>query len=224
MEKLHLHVAAAIIFNDARDRILIARRNPGGPHGDLWEFPGGKIEPGETPKDCLQREIREELDVSLCHITPYRTVTHEYASFTITLYTFSCLIAEGIPQPLECREIRWISIQDLTNYPLPGADKSIVARLIEDFAPEAREFPVTDVLDLHIFPPKEVKALLRDYLTACHQRGFERVRIIHGKGTGTLKRFVHSFLKQSSLVKSYSLAPETDGGWGATVVELVGRL
>ena len=224
MEKLHLHVAAAIIFNDARDRVLIARRNPGGLHGGLWEFPGGKIEPGETPEECLQREIREELGVSLSHTTPYRTVTYEYAPFTITLHTFSCLIAEGTPQPLECREIRWISIWDLTDYPFPGADKSIVARLIEDFAPEIREFPVTEVLDLHTFPPKEVKTLLRDYLMACHQRGFERVRIIHGKGTGTLKRIVHGFLKQSPFVKSFSLAPETDGGWGATIVELVGRL
>jgi len=224
MEKPHLDVSAAIIFNDARDKILITHRNPGGLHGDLWEFPGGKIEPDESPEECLLREIQEELGITLSHITPYVTASHEYEPFSITLHTFSCLIAEGIPRPLECQEIRWIRIEELPSHPFPEADKAIVACLLEDFTPNTRKFPVTDTLDLHTFQPKEVKALLQDYLETCHRQGLKHVRIIHGKGTGTLKRIVHSFLKQSPLVKSYSLAPETDGGWGATVVELGGRL
>ena len=221
MKKAHLDVSAAIIFNDARDRILIARRNAEGLHGNLWEFPGGKIEPGESPEDCLRREIREELGVTLLHVTPYITVSHEYEPFSITLHTFSCLIGEGTPRPLDCRELRWVRIDQLPDFPLPDADKIIVEKLLEDFVPDALEYPVTDVLDLHTFQPKEVKPLLQDYLTACHQRGLERVRIIHGKGTGTLKRTVHGLLKKSPLVKSFSAAPETDGGWGATVVELI---
>ena len=219
-EKPHLSVSAAIIFNDTRNRILIARRNPGGPHGNLWEFPGGKLEPGESAEACLRREIKEELGIELSHVTPYMEVSHEYAPFSITLHTFTCLIAEGVPRPLQCREIRWIEIKELPGFPFPGADRAVVARLLEEFAPGAVDFPVTDVLDLHTFRPKEVKPLLRDYLEACRKRGIERVRIIHGKGTGTLKRIVRATLDASPLVKSYQTAPETDGGWGATVVEL----
>ncbi len=220
MRKPHINVSAAILFNDTRDKILIARRNPGGPHGGLWEFPGGKLERGETPEDCLKREIREELGVEIHDLTPYTTVHHEYEPFTITLHAFSCLIAEGTPRPLACRELRWIRIEDLPAFPIPEADQAIVARLLGDFTPGPKEFPVTDVLDLHTFQPRDVKPLLHDYLEACAQKGITRVRIIHGKGTGTLKRIIHGALGKSSRVKSFALAPETDGGWGATIVEL----
>lgn len=220
MEKPHLIVSAAIIFNNARDKILIARRNPGGLHGDMWEFPGGKVDPGETPEDCLSREILEELGVEISHVMPYEIASHAYASFTITLHTFTCLIGKGTPQTLGCSDIRWVGIDELSQFPLPEADRFIAEQLAKDFTPSAIEFTVTDILDLHTFRPGEVKSLLKDYLEKCREEGFLQVRIIHGKGTGTLKRMVHSILNKSNLVRNFYDAPEEFGGWGATIVEM----
>jgi dsDNA-specific endonuclease/ATPase MutS2 len=79
---------------------------------------------------------------------------------------------------------------------------------------------LTDELDLHTFAPRDVKELVCDYIDACLDRGFPRVRIIHGKGTGTLRRIVHAALERHDGVVSFALAPETAGGWGATIAVL----
>jgi DNA-nicking Smr family endonuclease len=80
--------------------------------------------------------------------------------------------------------------------------------------------PITDVLDLHTFLPKEVPDLLEDYFLECGEAGILAVRVIHGKGQGILKKRVHRFLKQSALVASFEDAPADAGGWGATLVRL----
>ena len=85
---------------------------------------------------------------------------------------------------------------------------------------ETTELEITDTLDLHSFPPKEVGALVADYLDEARQRGFTSVRLIHGKGIGNLRRTVHAVLERTPFVKSFRLADETAGSWGATVVEL----
>ncbi len=85
---------------------------------------------------------------------------------------------------------------------------------------EPFELSIDGVLDLHTFQPKEVKRLIPDYLKACRQKHITQVRIIHGKGTGTLRRIVHSVLEHLPEVASYSLASENAGGWGATLVTL----
>ena len=82
------------------------------------------------------------------------------------------------------------------------------------------KIPITDELDLHTFRPAEVSPLLKDYLEECRQAGIFTVRIIHGKGTGSLARSVHSCLTKNPLVLSFKLAPPQSGGWGATLVEL----
>ncbi|MFH0900514.1 MAG: Smr/MutS family protein [Pseudomonadota bacterium] len=82
------------------------------------------------------------------------------------------------------------------------------------------EVPLTDVLDLHTFAPKEVASLVADYLDECSRRGFVQVRIIHGKGTGALRRIVHSVAAKHPAVISFALAGESGGGWGATLLEL----
>ena len=86
---------------------------------------------------------------------------------------------------------------------------------------EPIEFPINDVLDLHTFHPKEVADLIDDYLAACREKGIHEVRIIHGKGSGTLRRRVHSILDRNSLVTSFTQAPPEAGGWGATIVRLI---
>ncbi|MEW6379135.1 MAG: Smr/MutS family protein [bacterium] len=85
---------------------------------------------------------------------------------------------------------------------------------------EAVEVPIEDSLDLHTFLPGEVPDLLQDYLEACRERHIYQVRIIHGKGTGMLRERVHSILRTSPLVQSFSLAPPQAGSWGATIVVL----
>ena len=83
---------------------------------------------------------------------------------------------------------------------------------------------LTDELDLHTFQPRDCADLVGEYLRAAHEAGFANVRIIHGKGTGTLRRTVHSVLERHALVKSFRLADERSGSWGATLVELVPRV
>jgi len=82
------------------------------------------------------------------------------------------------------------------------------------------ELPVDGVLDLHTFRPDEVRDLVRDYITACRERGILQVRIIHGKGIGTLREIVHATLSRMPVVASCRPADESAGGWGATIVEL----
>ena len=86
--------------------------------------------------------------------------------------------------------------------------------------PEPREWPITGTLDLHLFKPAEVGELVPEYLAECRKRGILQVRIVHGKGTGQLRERVHAVLRRLPAVASFSLAPESMGGWGATVVEL----
>lgn len=86
--------------------------------------------------------------------------------------------------------------------------------------PEPLEFPIDGTLDLHTFQPSEIKDLVKDYIEACRGKGILQVRIIHGKGIGTLRETVHAVLSRMPAVASYRLAEETAGGWGATIVLL----
>jgi dsDNA-specific endonuclease/ATPase MutS2 len=82
------------------------------------------------------------------------------------------------------------------------------------------EFPIDGTLDLHTFQPKDVKDLVQDYIVECREKGILQIRIIHGKGIGTLREIVHTTLSRMPDVESYKLADEPAGGWGATIVHL----
>lgn len=84
---------------------------------------------------------------------------------------------------------------------------------------EAEEYPINGILDLHTFAPSDVGDLVPEYLRVCREKGIQRVRIIHGKGTGTLRRHVHQILDKLSMVRAYELAGD-QSGWGATIVHL----
>jgi dsDNA-specific endonuclease/ATPase MutS2 len=86
--------------------------------------------------------------------------------------------------------------------------------------PDVVEVPITDELDLHTFAPREVAALVADYLDECVTRGFTEVRIVHGKGIGALRRTVHAVLSRHPAVAGFALAGGARGGWGATIVRL----
>jgi DNA-nicking Smr family endonuclease len=85
---------------------------------------------------------------------------------------------------------------------------------------EPVEIPINGILDLHTFRPRDLGDLIPDYLDACRKRGITSVRIIHGKGTGTLRESVHALLRRRDDVADFRLGDETSGGWGATLVKL----
>ena len=119
-------VAAAVIERDGR--LLISRRLKGTHLAGLWEFPGGKCEPDETPPACLARELQEELGVS-CIVGAELLVTeHPYADRTVRLHFYRTQIA-GDPQPLIGQELRWIPRADLATLPFPDADRDLIALL-----------------------------------------------------------------------------------------------
>ena len=90
----------------------------------------------------------------------------------------------------------------------------------EPFVPEAVEVPIDGTLDLHTFQPRELKTLLPDYFQACRDRGIYNVRVVHGKGTGALRRSVHALLDRMEGIESYRLGGMREGSWGATLVVL----
>ena len=91
----------------------------------------------------------------------------------------------------------------------------------DEVPPEPVPLPIAGELDLHTFRPDEVAGLLDDYFAECRKRGIRRVRVIHGKGTGTLRELVHARLRRSPAVASFATGDETSGGWGATWVNLL---
>lgn len=124
----HKQIGVAAIWDD-RDRILIDRRRQEGLLGGLWEFPGGKLEAGETVVDCIRREIKEELDLDI-EVGPWLLdVDHTYTHFRVTLHVHHCRYLGGTPKPLACDEIRWAKLEELTNFPFPKANSQIIAAL-----------------------------------------------------------------------------------------------
>ena len=105
-----IRVAAALIFHEGR---LFAARRGYGAWRDYWEFPGGKIEPGETPEEALAREIREELDTGVTVLAPAGSVEYDYPDFHLSMQCFRCEITAGEPKLLEHEAARWLRREDL---------------------------------------------------------------------------------------------------------------
>ncbi len=124
----HFDVTAAVIRR-ADGCILIAQRPADGMLGGLWEFPGGKREPGESLPDCLRREIREELGIDIEVGAQIGTVRHAYSHFRITLYAFQCDYISGKPQAIQCADWAWVTLDELDQYAFPITDQKIIAIL-----------------------------------------------------------------------------------------------
>ncbi|MCM1190217.1 MAG: (deoxy)nucleoside triphosphate pyrophosphohydrolase [bacterium] len=120
-------VVAALIWKDGK--FMICQRPADKARGLLWEFVGGKVEPGETKEQALIRECREELAVELSVGRIYMDVTHEYPDLTVHLTLFEAQIAAGTPQKLEHNDIRWITPAEIPQYQFCPADKDILRRL-----------------------------------------------------------------------------------------------
>ncbi len=124
----HKQIGVAVIWNDQRE-ILIDRRKQEGLLGGLWEFPGGKIEPDETIEACIAREILEELGIEIAVGDRLCTVTHAYSHFKVTLNVHHCTHLAGDPQPIECDEVRWVTLDTIEEFPFPKANIHIINAL-----------------------------------------------------------------------------------------------
>ena len=122
-------VVAALIWKG--DRFLACQRPAHKARGLLWEFVGGKVEPGETPQMALIRECREELDITVEPKELFMEVVHEYPDLTVRLILFNAVIAEGSPKSLEHNDLRWITIAQIDELEFCPADEIILKKLKE---------------------------------------------------------------------------------------------
>ena len=122
-----IEVVAAIIRRASR--ILITRRFSDVDLPGLWEFPGGKVEPRESLHDALQREIQEELGVTISVQDEYFTIEHHYPLKSVRLHFFNCAIESGEPALLEVADLRWVKPSELDQYAFPEADRTLIDRL-----------------------------------------------------------------------------------------------
>ena len=126
-----LVVACALV--DADDRVLLARRPEGKPMAGLWEFPGGKVQQGETPEVALIRELREELgiDVTQACLAPFTFASHAYEGFHLLMPLYVCRRWKGTVSALEHAELAWVRPNRMAAYPMPPADVPLVAMLCD---------------------------------------------------------------------------------------------
>jgi 8-oxo-dGTP diphosphatase len=131
MPPLLLVAACALI--DVEKRVLIAQRPAGKPMAGLWEFPGGKVEKGETPEDTVIRELYEELGVTVnkACLAPLTFSSHDYLEFHILLPLFVCRRWEGTPMAREAQDIKWVRANRLRDFPMPAADEPLISHLAD---------------------------------------------------------------------------------------------
>ncbi|MBB2835638.1 UNVERIFIED_ORG: 8-oxo-dGTP diphosphatase [Rhizobium esperanzae] len=127
--KILLVAACALI--DADGRILLAQRPEGKSLAGLWEFPGGKVEPGETPEETLVRELEEELGIKtkIACLAPLTFASHSYETFHLLMPLYICRRYEGIAQAREGQALKWVRAQALRDYPMPPADEPLIPML-----------------------------------------------------------------------------------------------
>jgi 8-oxo-dGTP diphosphatase len=121
-------LVSAVALIDRDGRVLLAQRPEGKSMAGLWEFPGGKVEPGETPEAALIRELREELGIETWKscLAPLTFASHAYEAFHLLMPLFACRKWEGTPQSKEGQALKWVRPQDLRHYPMPPADLPLI--------------------------------------------------------------------------------------------------
>ena len=128
---VRLVLVAACALIDADGRVLIAQRPRGKSMAGLWEFPGGKVEPGERPEECLIRELKEELGIIVREecLAPLTFASHSYPDFYLLMPLYVCRRWEGIVTAQEHQALKWVRPGELKNYPMPPADEPLISHL-----------------------------------------------------------------------------------------------
>ena len=134
-KRMVLVAAAALIDSDGR--VLICQRPPGKQLAGLWEFPGGKVEPGERPEQALIRELKEELDIDVKEscLAPFVFASHAYDSFHLLMPLYLCRRWSGVVTAREHAGLAWVKPNKLSDYPMPPADVPVVAELLRRASP-----------------------------------------------------------------------------------------
>lgn len=124
-------LVAAVALVDGDGRVLIAQRPEGKSMAGLWEFPGGKVAPGETPEEALIRELSEELDIDVTEncLAPFTFASHRYDDFHLLMPLYVCRVWKGSVRPQEGQAVKWVRPVRLGDYPMPPADRPLVAML-----------------------------------------------------------------------------------------------
>lgn len=122
-------VTAAIIIDGPK--ILIAQRKKGTHLEMKWEFPGGKLEPGEDPETCLEREIKEELALDIKVNSIFQVVSHKYELRHIVMLCYICEVLQGTPECIECNDFRWVTLDEIGEYDFAPADIPVVEKLLK---------------------------------------------------------------------------------------------
>jgi 8-oxo-dGTP diphosphatase len=125
-----IHVTAALVRRGGQ--LLAAQRREGDARGGCWEFPGGKIETGESPEACLERELHEELALNVAVRDHFLSVTHDYPEVRVHLHAYLCDYLEGDATPLEHQRVRWLSPRELSTLSWSAADRPIVEKLLAE--------------------------------------------------------------------------------------------
>jgi 8-oxo-dGTP diphosphatase len=128
---VRLVLVAACALIDPDGRVLIAQRPQGKSMAGLWEFPGGKVEPGEQPEQCLIRELKEELGITVREecLAPLTFASHSYPNFHLLMPLYVCRRWEGIVTAQEQQALKWVRPGELKNYPMPPADEPLISHL-----------------------------------------------------------------------------------------------
>ena len=131
MNKLPMVLVAAAALVDFDGRVLVQQRPEGKNMAGLWEFPGGKVEPGEKLEQSLIRELKEEIDVDVTEacLAPFTFASHVYEDFYLLMPLFVCRVWQGTPRPVENQALKWIRPLDMADLPMPPADRPLAAML-----------------------------------------------------------------------------------------------
>lgn len=128
ISEMSVLLVSAVALIDAEGRLLLAQRPEGKSMAGLWEFPGGKVEEGETPEEALIRELQEELgiDTWASCLAPLTFASHAYEKFHLLMPLFACRKWDGIPQSREGQSLKWVRASELRDYPMPPADIPLI--------------------------------------------------------------------------------------------------